>query len=101
MEVISGLVSFLQRFLFYGTRHYNHTQKPSIEQYKKDPLFSPVGIGEGENLLWKIRRSQTDSSVFHTQSSFLLLALFIGLLFNFGENVAVNVHLLNNNSYPK
>lgn len=97
MEAISALVSFLQRFLFYGTSHYDHTQKTSVEQYKKDP----EGIGAEENLLWKIRKSQTDSSIFHTQSSFLLSALFMGLLFNFGENVLVNVHLLNNNSYPK
>lgn len=101
MEAISALVSFLQRFLFYGTSHYDHTQKTSVEQYKKDQLLNTVGIGAEENLLWKIRKSQTDSSIFHTQSSFWLSALFMGLLFNFGENVLVNVHLLNNNSYPK
>ena len=78
MEAIFALVSFLQRFLFYGTSHYDHTQKTSVEQHKKDQLLNTVGIGAEENLLWKIRKSQTDSSIFHTQSSFFIIGLIHG-----------------------
>lgn len=52
LNFFSSEVSF-----FYGTSRYDHTQKNSVEQYKKDQLLNTVGIGAEENLLWKIRKS--------------------------------------------